>query len=141
MSASGAILADIAMAVLALAAPPAVPRLVCRGATILAVSVLAAVQIVLSDPGAALADPFVEQAELLGHGDGFGGVGGVGDHSVALSADGNTALVGAPGGKPSEPSYALMFTRSGSTWSQPVSLVPEVEPAFIGCRKRASASA
>jgi IPT/TIG domain/FG-GAP repeat len=33
---------------------------------------------------------------------------------VALSADGNTALVGAPGGR----GDAWVFTRSGSTWSQ-----------------------
>jgi hypothetical protein len=115
------------MAVLALAARrAAVPRPVCRGAIVLAVAVVATVQIALSDPAAALANPFLEQAELLGHGAGFGGGGGVGDHAVALSADGNTALVGAPNGNNEEPSYALIFTRSGSTWSQPVSLVPEV---------------
>jgi hypothetical protein len=52
----------------------------------------------------------------------------VGDHAVALSADASTALVGAPNGQSGEPSYALIFTRSGSSWSGPTSLVPEVEP-------------
>jgi hypothetical protein len=69
-----------------------------RGTALLALSVLAAVQIAVTSPGAAFAGPFAEQAGLLGHGAGFGGGGGVGDHSVALSADGNTALVGAPDG-------------------------------------------
>ncbi|MEA2202322.1 MAG: hypothetical protein QOI89_2918 [Solirubrobacteraceae bacterium] len=99
-----------------------------RGATVLAVTVVAVVQIAVSDPPTTSADPFLEQAELVGHGAGFGGGGGVGDHAVALSADGTTALVGAPAGKSGESSYALIFTRSGSRWSQPTSLVPEVEP-------------
>jgi hypothetical protein len=43
-------------------------------------------------------------------GDGFG-------TSVALSADGNTALIGAPGNE-SRRGAAWIFTRSGSTWSQ-----------------------
>jgi hypothetical protein len=71
-------------------------------------------------------DPFVEQAQLAGQGGGFGGFG---DHAVALSADGNTALVG---GWDGEPPYALLFTRSGSTWSAGVPLQPEegrVSPA------------
>jgi hypothetical protein len=93
-----------------------------RCAHVLAVAALVAVEIGLLGPSAASADPFGEQAELLGHGGGFGGSG---DHSVALSADGNTALVGALDGKSGEPPSALIFTRSGSTWSQPVSLVPE----------------
>jgi len=100
----------------------AVVRCVCRCAHLLAVAALVAVEIGLIGPSAASANPFVEQAELLGHGGGFGGSG---DHSVALSADGNTALVGALDGKSGEPPSALIFTRSGSTWSQPVSLVPE----------------
>jgi hypothetical protein len=103
-------------------------RSVSRVGVVLAAAMFAAVQFAVSCPGAAFADPFVEQTVLLGHGNGFGGAGGVGDHSVALSADGNTVLVGAPNGSSGEPSYALIFTRSGSTWSQPVSLVPEVEP-------------
>mgnify|MGYP001441072270 CR=1 FL=1 len=55
-------------------------------------------------------DPFVEQAEIPGIGrQNFGGEGS----GVALSADGNTALIG-------EWEYAgeaFVFTRSGSTWS------------------------
>ena len=46
---------------------------------------------------------------------------------LALSADGNTALVGAPGGTgPAEtqvPGAAFVFTRSGSTWSQQALLI------------------
>ncbi|MCW3069561.1 MAG: Cadherin-like beta sandwich domain protein, partial [Solirubrobacterales bacterium] len=38
-------------------------------------------------------------------------------HSVALSADGNTALAGAPSDH-SAPGAAWVFTRSGSTWAQ-----------------------
>jgi FG-GAP repeat len=44
------------------------------------------------------------------------GEGGFGT-SVALSADGNTALIGAPGDN-NEKGAAWVFTRSGSTWSQ-----------------------
>ena len=46
---------------------------------------------------------------------------------LALSSDGNTALVGAPGGTgPAEtqvPGAAFVFTRSGSTWSQQALLI------------------
>jgi hypothetical protein len=50
------------------------------------------------------------------------GTGGFGD-SVALSADGNTALIGGPGDNPTViPNHpvgaAWVFTRSGSTWTQ-----------------------
>ncbi|MCW2971525.1 MAG: hypothetical protein JWO23_2652 [Solirubrobacterales bacterium] len=56
------------------------------------------------------------QAKLTG-GVEEGGKGRFG-HSVALSTDGNTALVGAPSdGGP--PGAAWVFTRSGTTWSQP----------------------
>ncbi len=98
----------------------------CRGGIVLAVAMVVAVGIFVSDPGAALAGSFVEQAELLGHGAGFGGGGGAADHAVALSADGNTALVGAPDGNQGEPSYTLIFTRSRSGWSPPTSLVGEI---------------
>jgi hypothetical protein len=65
---------------------------------------------------AAMAGPFVQQGEkLIASGElGEGGFG----QSVALSADGNTALVGAPydeGGV----GTAWVLTRSGSTWTQP----------------------
>lgn len=106
----------------------AVAHFVRRGGVVLAVAVVAAVPIFVSEPGAALAGSFAEEAELLGHGAGFGGAGGGADHAVALSADGNTALVGAPNGNPqSDPSYTLIFTRSGLTWSDPTSLVGELE--------------
>jgi hypothetical protein len=47
---------------------------------------------------------------------GGGGTGGVG-FSVALSSDGNTALIGGTG-FPGGPGAAWVFTRSGSTWTQ-----------------------
>jgi hypothetical protein len=42
--------------------------------------------------------------------------------AVALSADGNTAIVGGPGDG-NDYGAAWVFTRSGSTWSQPAKLV------------------
>jgi hypothetical protein len=45
------------------------------------------------------------------HQDGFGA-------SVALSADGNTALIGAIGKGPTAQGKAYLFTRSGPTWTQ-----------------------
>jgi len=80
-----------------------------------------------SHPGSALGDPFAEQTELLGHGAGFAGGGSSGGHTAALSADGNTAIVGAQNGTSNEPSYTYLYTRTGSAWSQPVSLAPEAE--------------
>jgi FG-GAP repeat/IPT/TIG domain len=47
--------------------------------------------------------------------------------SVALSGDGNTAVIGAPGNgrvHPIETGAAFVFTRSGSTWTQQRRLVP-----------------
>ena len=38
--------------------------------------------------------------------------------SVALSADGDTALIGAPGRTTAAQGAAWVFTRSGSTWTQ-----------------------
>jgi IPT/TIG domain-containing protein/FG-GAP repeat protein len=46
---------------------------------------------------------------------------------VALSADGNTALIGAPGNgklEPLEPGSAFVFTRSGSSWTERRQLTP-----------------
>jgi hypothetical protein len=60
-------------------------------------------------------DPFIQQDELLagseeiGEGD-FG-------YSVALSADGNTALIGGPGDDGNQ-GAVWVFTRAGETWSQ-----------------------
>jgi FG-GAP repeat len=48
--------------------------------------------------------------------DGLGGAGF--GSSVALAADGNTALIGAPRDGSSNPGAAWVFTRSGSLWSQ-----------------------
>ncbi len=59
-------------------------------------------------------DPFVEQASLTGTGESGNGRLGA---SVALSADGNTALVGAWRDN-GEVGAAWVFTRSGETWAQ-----------------------
>ncbi len=63
-------------------------------------------------------DPFVQQGEpLSGSGETGGGEFGV---SVAVSADGNTALIGGAhdNGKSLGAGAAWVFTRSGETWSQ-----------------------
>ncbi|HLI29454.1 MAG TPA: hypothetical protein VKZ60_20495, partial [Chloroflexota bacterium] len=64
-------------------------------------------------------DPLVQQAKLVASdgaaGDGFG-------FSVALSGDGNTALVGALNADFSR-GAAYVFTRSGTTWTQQAKLV------------------
>jgi len=60
-------------------------------------------------------DPFVQQeTELKGGGESGEGQFGF---SVALSGDGNTALIGAPDDN-GEVGAAWVFTRSGSTWTQ-----------------------
>jgi hypothetical protein len=60
-------------------------------------------------------DPFVQQGDsLTGGGEGDEGNFGA---SVALSADGSTALIGAPSDD-FRVGAAWVFTRSGSTWSQ-----------------------
>ncbi len=61
-------------------------------------------------------DPFIRQGEKLTV-SGLSGPYGYVGMSVALSADGNTALIGAP----ADGEYrgaAFVFTRSGSTWTQ-----------------------
>jgi hypothetical protein len=59
-------------------------------------------------------DPLIQQgAKLTGSGETGTGLG----LSVALSADGNTALIGAPGDN-GWVGAAWVFTRSGSTWAQ-----------------------
>ena len=60
-------------------------------------------------------DPLIQQGPKL-TGSGESGIGGFGD-SVALSSDGNTALIGGPLDN-SEVGAAWVFTRSGSTWTQ-----------------------
>ncbi len=60
-------------------------------------------------------DPLVQQAKLTGEGE-ESGEGHLGV-SVALSADGGTALVGAPGDDGGA-GAAWVFTRSGATWTQ-----------------------
>jgi FG-GAP repeat len=44
-------------------------------------------------------------------------------YSVALSAEGNTALIGGPDYEDGEPGAAWVFTRSGTTWSEQAKLV------------------
>ncbi len=58
-------------------------------------------------------DPFVHQEELTGGAESGAFFG----HSVALSAKGNTALVGSPGSDEST-GAVWVFTRSGTTWSE-----------------------
>ena len=60
-------------------------------------------------------DPMIQQGEKL-TGSGATGTGRFG-YSVALSGDGNTALIGARYGSP-DAGAAWVFTRSGSTWTQ-----------------------
>ena len=95
-------------------------------------------------------DPFVQQGEKL-TGAGEIGEGEFGE-SVALSGDGDTALVGAPkdvhGGEFSRETIggAWVFTRSGSTWTQgerlvtggvySVALSGDGDTALIGPRRR-----
>jgi phosphodiesterase/alkaline phosphatase D-like protein len=65
-------------------------------------------------------DPLLQQGKKLVAGEiGEGHFG----QSVALSADGNTALVGAPTGN-GEAGAAWVFTRSGSTWTEQEELRP-----------------
>ena len=73
---------------------------------------------------------YVEQKRLVGNGETGPGQFG---HSVALSANGNTALIGAlddqgasnPG---STGGAAWVFTRSGTTWGTGVKIAPAVAP-------------
>jgi outer membrane protein assembly factor BamB len=66
-------------------------------------------------------DPFVEQAQLPGHGYAtFGG----GNGSIAISADGDSAVVGSWGVNNESGGEAWVFTRSGSTWSAQAQLLP-----------------
>lgn len=83
----------------------------------------AVVELRIRDDGARYpvrVDPFIAQARLPGEGKGTfgGGEGG----SVALSADGSTALVGSWEGH--EGGYALVFARAGTSWSEQAKLIP-----------------
>jgi hypothetical protein len=63
-------------------------------------------------------DPFIQQGgKLTGGGEEAGFFGGLFGFTVALSADGNTALIGGPFDN-SGVGAAWVFTRSGSTWTQ-----------------------
>ncbi len=64
-------------------------------------------------------DPLIQQGSKLVAGE--SGEGHFGQ-SVALSADGNTALVGAPTGN-NEAGAVWVFTRTGSTWTQQAELI------------------
>jgi hypothetical protein len=59
----------------------------------------------------------VQGKKLFGSGSSQGGAADFGS-SVALSADGNTALVGGPDGNGDNVGAAWVFTRSGSSWTQ-----------------------
>jgi hypothetical protein len=85
-------------------------------------------------------DPYIQQAELT-NGPFFGS-------SVALSADGNTALIGDRSGGEHVKGADYVFTRSGTTWTQQAVLAPEQscgragalsangDVALLGCKKR-----
>jgi hypothetical protein len=60
-------------------------------------------------------DPFVQQGEPLKAGSEVGA--GLFGYSVALSSDGDTALVGGPGDEDND-GAAWVFTRSGGAWTQ-----------------------
>ena len=81
-------------------------------------------------------DPFVQQAKLVATGKAGQG------YSVAVSADGNTALVGAPSGgvqcANAGTGAALVFTRSGSTWRVQATLVGS---DAVGCPEEGSSVA
>ena len=93
------------------------------GSRTVAVGALVCAVAVASSPARALqpatsplgVDPFVQQGERL-TGEGGAGTGAFGA-SVALSADGTTAIVGAPYAHGSA-GAAWVFTRSGSTWTR-----------------------
>jgi RHS repeat-associated protein len=61
-------------------------------------------------------DPLVQQGEKLTSGEAGNGYFGEG---VALSSDGNTALIGEPGNQ-----AAWVFTRSGTTWTKQAKILP-----------------
>lgn len=77
-------------------------------------------------------DPFIQQGEKL-TGSGEIGKSDFGD-SVALSSDGDTALIGAPGsGRPfSNEGQVWVYTRSGSTWIQQAELRGSGEMGWEG---------
>ena len=90
-------------------------------------------------------DPFVQQTELLPPGSGNPQFG----QSVAVSSDGNTALIGAPytgytATTGQAPGAAYVYVRSGGTWSEQTELVgtgadrgrlPGLERRAIGRRQ------
>jgi hypothetical protein len=72
-------------------------------------------------------DPLIQQgSKLTGHGEVKGAFGGAFGWSVALSSDGNTAVIGGPfdNGKVGA---AWVFTRSGETWTQQAKLTGHEE--------------
>jgi FG-GAP repeat len=80
-------------------------------------------------------DPFIQQgSKLTASGETTEGVFGV---SIALSADGNTALIGASGNTNSIPGAAYVFQRSGTTWP---SRVLRSRPVTAASPQRASSA-
>jgi hypothetical protein len=63
--------------------------------------------------------------------------------SVAISGDGNTALVGAPSASVVDPDYAgaaFVYTRSGTTWSQ-TAMIPPSDTTVLGFGRSVGLSA
>ena len=84
-------------------------------------------------------DPFFQQAaKVTGSGEisreEFG-------YSVALSADGNTALVGGPSSNYTYAGGAWVFTRSGATWTQQAKLISAEVTGFTGFGRSVALSA
>jgi RHS repeat-associated protein len=75
-------------------------------------------------------DPLVHQAQLDG-GEEIGG--GEFGYSVALSANGNTAMVGGPGNN-SGVGAVWVFVRSGSTWTQQAEITGKAAKESFGFR-------
>ena len=86
-----------------------------RRASLAGALMLLALAALLGEASSARSAPLVQQGSKL---EGAGEIGGgqFGD-SVALSSDGNTALIGAPADN-GHAGAVWVFTRSGSTWSQ-----------------------
>jgi hypothetical protein len=77
-----------------------------------------------------ISDPFIQQGEKLTGNGAIGRPGAAFGSQVAVSSDGNTALIGGPEDHPKEQAVgaAWVFTRSGSTWTQQGSkLIPSDE--------------
>jgi hypothetical protein len=102
------------------------------------IALLASVAAVCCATGVAAA-AFTPQTEITGYGAGAfgGGEGG----SVALSADGDTAIVGSREEGKGEGGSVWVYTRSGSTWTEQAKLTPSPAPKPTGFGESVALSA